>query len=258
MRKLPMILVLILLVSLSLGCLNRAEDNIPATTSAASTVLRLDDKSSINQSEYVSFTCQLNLSRGSGLSGREINWAIDNTDRGSSLTQWGYASLNLSSADTQALAIGKHVLQASFDGDSDYSSSNATAVFQVVAASTPTSTPSASASASPSASPEPRSITLNVPSSPKPGSIDVSGTHSGLKGNENIYVLIKPQGSNTWKVQNLPSVYVNGTFSSSIDLDNSGSYDVLALITNSHYDAGETVTTLPSAAVESRTTVTVT
>lgn len=257
MRKLLAVLVLLLLVCLSLGCLNRAEDSVPSTTSAASTVLQLSTQPSINQSEYVAFACQLNVSRGSGLNGKEIHWFVDNVQKDPSLTQWGYASLNLSAADTQELSTGKHVLKASFDGDPDYSPSNATAVFQVQTAPTPTPTPTPSASPSPSAEPESRSITLSIQSPAKPGSIGVSGTHSGLKNGENIYVLVKPQDDNTWRVQNLPLVYVNGTFSASMNIDKPASYDVLALITGSQLDAGATLTKLPSSAAESRTTITV-
>ncbi len=183
MRKLLVALVLTLVVALSLGCLNRAQDSAPLAP-AASTVLRFNSQLSINQSEYAIFTCQLNVTRGPGLDGKEIHWFIDNVQKDSSRTQWGYAGLNLSMADTQELTIGKHILQASFDGDTDYSASNATAVFQVKAAATPTPTPRASPSPSPE--PEPRSINLNVPSTARSGRIDFSGTHSGLKGNESI------------------------------------------------------------------------
>lgn len=253
MRKLLALLVLFLLVSLSLGCLNRAED-VPETTSAASTDLRLGNQLSVNQSEYAAFTCQLNVTRGLGLDGKEIHWVIDNGQRGSSFTQWGYASLNLSTAETQELSIGKHILKASFDGDSDYSPSNATAVFQVRAAPTPTPTPSASPS--PTAEPEPRSITLSVPSQAKPGSTGVSGTHSGLKSGENIYVFLKPQDNDTWAKWR-PIPYLNGSFSANLNFDKPGRYDVVALITNSQ-NVGDTLTKLPpSVAESSRTTITV-
>ncbi|MGZ4933091.1 MAG: hypothetical protein ACXVIG_00985 [Halobacteriota archaeon] len=191
------------------------------------------------------------------MDGKEIHWFVDNVQKDLSLTQWGYASLNLSTADTQELSIGKHVLKASFDGDTDYSPSNATAVFQVQTAPTPTPTPTPSASPSPSAEPESRTITLNVQSPAKPGSVGVSGTHSGLKNGENIYVLVKPQDDNTWTVQGPPLVYVNGTFSANLNIDKPASYDVLALITGSQLDAGAAVTKLPSSAAESRTTITV-
>ncbi len=255
MRKLLAVFVLFLLVAVSLGCLNKAEDHVPMTPSAASTVLRLNDQPSINQSEYAAFTCQLNMSQGSGLNGKQIHWFIDNVKKDSSYTQWGFASLNLTTPDTQGLSIGKHVVKASFDGDSDYSASNATAIFEVRAAPTPTPTPSASPS--PSAEPEPRSISLNAPSSAKLGSVGVSGTHSGLKGNENIYVLVKPQDNVTWTVQSLPLVYLNGTFNANVNFDKSTGYDLLALITGSRLDAGATLTKLPSSAADSRATITV-
>lgn len=259
MRKLFAALVLGLLVVLSLGCLNRAEESAPLTP-AATTVLRFNNQTSINQGEYAAFTCQLNASLGPGLDGKEIHWSIDNVHKDSTRTLWGYAILNLSMTDTQQLTVGKHILKASFDGDSDYSPSNATAVFQVRVAATPTPTPSASPS--PSAEPEHRSINLNAPSAAHSGRIDVSGAHSGLKGNENIYVFVKPQNNDTWKLQSSPLVYVNGTFSASIDFDKpaggSMRYDVVALITGSRFDAGTTLTKLPSSAAESRTAITVT
>ncbi|MGZ4901325.1 MAG: hypothetical protein ACXVI3_05555 [Halobacteriota archaeon] len=260
MRALLVVLILLLLVSSSLGCLNKAQDNTPVTTPAASTVLRFSDLPSVNQSEYAAFTCQLNVTRGSGLDGKQIHWYIDNTQKDPSFTLWGYASLNLSTEETRALSIGKHVMKASFEGDSDYSASNATAVFQVKAAPSPT--PSPSASPSPSAEPEPRSITLSVPSKVNSGCIDVSGTHSGLKANENIYIFVKPQGNDTWKVQSLPFVYLSGTFKDNICFDKSGSgetqYEVRALITGARFDAGDTFTKLPSSAADTSSTVTVT
>ncbi len=249
MRKLLAVLVLFLLVSLSLGCLNRAED-VPLTTSAASTDLRLGNQLSVNQSEYAAFTCQLNVTRGPGLDSKEIHWFIDNVQRGSSFTQWGYATLNLSTGETQELSIGKHILKASFDGDSDYSPSNATAVFQVRAAPTPTPTPSASPS--PTAAPEPRSITLNEV---KLGSTSVSGTFSKNK-NDYIYIFVKPQGNDTWRVQS-PIIYLNGTFSADMDLAKPASYDVVALITNSHFNDDTTTKLPPSVAESSRATMTV-
>ncbi len=251
MRVFVVILGLLLLVGLASGCLNKAQDNIPETTSAASTVLRLSNQSSINQSEYAAFTCQLNMTRGAGLDGKEIHWFIDNVAKDSSFTQWGYASLNLTAAETQDLSIGKHVLKASFDGDLDYSSSNATAVFQVRAAPSPTPTPSASPT--PTAEPEPHSITL---SAVKPGSTSVSGAFSGKNKDENIYIFTKPQGNNTWTAQS-PVLYLNGTFSADLSLAGHGSYDVVAMITSSHYSTGDAVSTLPKSTGESRTTITV-
>ena len=259
MRALLVVSILLVLVSSSLGCLD-TQNNVPATTPAASTALRFSDLPSVNQSEYAAFTCQLNVTRGTGLDGKEIHWYIDNTKKDPSFTLWGYASLNLSTSETRALSIGKHVIKASFEGDGDYSASNATAVFQV--RPTPSPTPTPSASPSPSAAPEPRSITLNVPAKVSSGCIDVSGTHSGLKANENIYIFIKPQGNDTWKVQSSPFVYMNGTFSDNICFDKQASggpqYDVRALITGSSFNAGDTLTKLPDSAVDTSSTVTVT
>ncbi len=249
MRRLIVILVPLLIVSLSVGCLNRADDNIPETTSAASTVLQISNVPSINQSEYTAFTCQLNLTRGSGLNGKEINWFIDNVNKDSSFTQWGYASLNLTAADTQGLSIGKHILKATFDGDSDYSASNATAVFQVRTAPTPTPTPSASPS--PSAKPEPRSITL----SQKAGSLSVAGTVSGKQKDESIFIFTKPQGNGTWTAQDPYAIIPknDGSFTADLKLTQRGTYDVVAIITSSHVSAGDTFKTLPSSTAQSPT-----
>ena len=166
----------------------------------------------------------------------------------------------MTAIDTAGLTVGKHVIQASFGGDNDYSASNATTTFRVQAA--PTSTPTPSVSASPTAAPVSRSITLNAPAEVKAGCTDIPGTHSGLESDENIYVLIKPSGNDTWTVQSLPYVFVNGTFTANVCLNKPTSdnvqYDVLALITKSQLNPSATRTDTPQSIAENRATINVT
>jgi predicted Abi (CAAX) family protease len=141
MLRLFVVLASILLIAVSAGCLEQAHTNAPLTASEATTTLKINAQPSVNQSEYATFSCQLNVTRGQGLDNKEIHWSIDNVNKGTTRTVWGYASLNLTIPETKGLSIGKHVLTASFDGDSDYTPSHATMTFQVRVA--PTRTPSA-------------------------------------------------------------------------------------------------------------------
>ena len=120
MLKRFVVLASILLIAVSVGCLEQAHTNAPLTTSAATTTLKINAQPSVNQSEYATFTCQLNVTRGQGLDNKEIHWSIDNVNKGTTRTIWGYAALNLTIPETKGLSIGKHVLTASFDGDPDY------------------------------------------------------------------------------------------------------------------------------------------
>lgn len=161
MVKLLAILASILLVALSCGCLDNGQQHTPVSNSAANTVLTFSTQTVVNQSEYATFACQLNVTRGQGLDGKEIHWSVDDVPKATSRTVWGYATYNLTSTDTSNLTVGKHIVQASFSGDNDYSASNATTTFQVQPA--PSSSPIPTVSASPTAASVSESITLNAP-----------------------------------------------------------------------------------------------
>jgi|GEM_PF-243483 len=260
MVKLLAILASILLIALSCGCLENTQQHTPVNNSAANTVLTFSSQPTVNQSESATFVCQLNVTRGQGLDGKEIHWSVDDVQKAVSQTMWGYATYNLTSTDTSNLTVGKHVMQASFNGDNDYSASNATTTFQVQAA--PISTPAPPVSANATAPPVPESIALNAPAQVKAGCTDIPGTHSDLASGENVYVLIKPSGNDTWTVQSLPYVFVNGTFTANVCFDKPTSdniqYDVLALITKNQLNPSTTRTDVPQATAENRATVTVT
>ena len=248
MWRFGVIIASILLLTLSAGCLEQAREGPALATSAATSVLRIDPPPQVNRSEYATFTCQLNMTRGSGLNNKVINWAIDNTYKGSSRTIWGFAAFNLTADQTQELSTGKHVLSASFDGDYDYSASNATTTFQVGAASMkPT----------PNASPTPRSeamkpsISLSVPPTVGSGCADLTGSYSGLQRNQYLYVLVKPAASNTWKVQNAPLIYANGTYAAHVCFDSQGDNDLIAIITTSTLNPGSALNSLPQTVAES-------
>jgi hypothetical protein len=257
MLKLFAVLASILLIAVSAGCLEQAHTNAPLTTSAATTTLKINAQPTINQSEYETFTCQLNMTRGPGLDNKAIRWSIDNVDKETTRTIWGYATLNLTISETQHLSVGKHVLTASFDGDADYTASHATTTFQVQVAPSPTP--------SPSASPNPKenaSVTLNVPATVQHGYADLTGTFSGMENNAYLYVLVRPSGNNTWIVQEVPLVYVNGTYADHVyfdthDSNNSQQFDLLAIITRTALNAGDSIKTLPKTFAEDHETTAV-
>ena len=249
-------LVSILLIAVSVGCLEQAHTNAPLTTSAATTTLKIKAQPNVNQREYATFTCQLNVTRGQGLDNKAIRWSVDNVDKETTRTIWGYAALNLTISETQGLAIGKHVLTASFDGDPDYTPSHATTTFQVQRAPTPT----------PSASPKPEkenaSVTLSVPPTVQHGYADLTGTFSGMGSGASLYVLLRPTGNNTWIVQEAPLIYVNGTYADHVYFDtrgnnNSQQFDLLAVITPNTLNAGDSVKNLPKTLAQDHVTTTV-
>ncbi len=253
MLKLFVVLASILLIAVSVGCLQQTNTNAPLSTSVATTTLTISAPS-VNQSEYATFACQLNVTRGQGLNNKEIHWSIDNVDKGTTSTIWGYASLNLTISETQGLAIGKHVLTASFDGDSDYTPSHATTTFQVQVASTP--------SASPRAATQNASVTLSVPSTVQPGDATLTGTFSGMTSGASLYVLVKPTGNDTWIVQNFPLTYVNGTYADHVYFDthgnnNSQQFDLLAVITSNTLNTGDNIKNLPKTLAQDHVTTTV-
>lgn len=251
MRKLLAVLAVILIVSITLGCLDRARED-PTVPPAATTTLKMTTPAVVNRGEYATFACQLNMTRGSGLDNKEIRWAIDNVYKETSRTVWGFAALNLTINQTQDLTIGKHVITATFAGDYDYAGSDVTATFSVQRAATPT--PS-------TATPRPvdtkASISINVPSTVSRGSAYLTGTYSGMGRNQYLYVLVKAAGANAWKVQSAPITYLNGTYGVYVNFDTSGNQDLLALITTSTLNSGSSVNTLPKTLAESRASTTV-
>jgi hypothetical protein len=256
MLKPFVVLASILLIAVSVGCLEQAHTNAPLTTSAATTTLKINAPLNVNQSEYATFTCQLNVTHGQGLDNKAIRWSIDNVDKKTTSTIWGYAALNLTLSETQSLSIGKHVLTASFDGDPDYTASHATTTFQVQRAPTPT----------PSASPKPEtqkaSVTLSVPATVQRGYADLTGTFSGMERNAHLYVLVRPTGNSTWIVQDVPLIYVNGTYADHVYFDthgnnNSQQFDLLAVITSNTLNAGDSIKNLPKTLAQNQVTTTV-
>jgi hypothetical protein len=256
MLKRFVVLVSILLIAASVGCLEQTHTPAPLTTSAATTTLKISARPSVNQSQYATFTCQLNVTRGQGLDNKAIRWSIDNVNKGTTHTVWGYASLNLTISDTKGLSIGKHVLTASFDGDPDYTASHAKTTFQVQIAPAP----------APSASPKPEtqkaSVTLSVPATVQRGYADLTGTFSGMERNAHLYVLVRPTGNDTWIVQEVPLIYVNGTYADHVYFDthgnnNSQQFDLLAIITSNTLNAGDSIKDLPKTLAQNQVTTTV-
>jgi predicted phage tail protein len=181
------------------------------------------------------------MTRGSGLDNKEIRWSIDNVYKETSRTIWGFAAFNLTSDQSQDLTIGKHVITATFAGDYDYAASNATTTFSVQTAATPTPR-----KATPNPADTTVSITLNVPNYPvQPGSATLTGTYSGLVGNQYLNVLIKPLGANAYKVQSAPIRYINGTYSVSMNFETSGNNEIDVLVMTSALSPGSSITTLP-------------
>jgi hypothetical protein len=249
MWRLGVVIASILLLTLTAGCLEQTREGPALASSAATSVLRIDLPPQVNRTDYATFTCQLNMTRGSGLNNKVINWAIDNTYEGSSRTIWGFAAFNLTGDQTQELSIGKHVLSASFDGDYDYSASNATTTFQV-SAPLPKSMPNASPT--PHTEAMKPSISLSVPSTVGSGCADLTGSYSGLQRNQYLYILVKPASSNTWKVQNAPLIYANGTYAAHVCFDSQSNNDLIAIITTSMLNPGSTLNSLPQTVAESR------
>jgi hypothetical protein len=255
MLKLVVVLASILLIAVSVGCLQQANTNAPLSTSLATTTLTISAPS-VNQSEYATFACQLSVTRGSGLDNKEIHWSIDNVDKETTRTVWGYATLNLTIPETQGLSIGKHVLTASFDGDANYTPSHATTTFRVQIAPTPT--PSASSSVVK----QNASVTLSVPSTVHPGDAILTGTFSGMSSSSGLYVLVRPTGNDTWIVQQVPLTYANGTYADHVYFNthgnsNSQQFDLLAIITSNTLNAGDSITKLPKTLAQNQVTTTV-
>jgi hypothetical protein len=247
MLKLLAIAASILLVTLTVGCLEQAHESPTLASSAATSTLKVTAPATVNRNEYATFTCQLNLTRGPGLDNKEIRWSIDNVYKETGRTVWGFAAFNLTMDQTQGLPVGKHVVTASFDGDLDYAASNATTTFQVQRAPTPT--PSPKASATPRAQ---ASISLSVPSTANKGCVDLTGTYAGMERDQRLYVLAKPAGTSTWKVQDVPLTYLNGTYGVHVCWDSNGQQDLIALITTSTLNAGQSAKVLPKTLAESR------
>jgi hypothetical protein len=254
MLKLVVVLASILLIAVSVGCLQQANTNAPLSTSLATTTLTISAPS-VNQSEYATFACQLNVTHGPGLNNKTIRWSIDNVNKNTTSTVWGYATLNLTIPETQGLSIGKHVLTASFDGDANYTPSHATATFQVQIAPTPT--PSASSNVTK----ENASVTLSVPSTVQPGYAILTGTFSGMSSGSGLYVLVRPTGNDTWIVQQVPLTYVNGTYVDQVYFNTHGNnneqFDLLAIITSNTLSAGDSITKLPKTLAQNQVTTTV-
>lgn len=249
MRKLFAIAALILIVTITVGCLDQAKQD-PTVSAAATSTLKVTAPAIVNRSEYATFSCQLNITRGSGLDNKEIRWSIDNVYKETSRTIWGFAALNLTSDQTQDLTIGKHVIAAEFAGDYDYAGSNATTTFSVQTAATPTAS---------KATPRPEdikaSISLNVPSTVSSGSAHLTGTFSGKLNSQNVYVLVKQAGADKWTVY-APLLKASGDYSVDVILTAKGNADLVAIITTSTLKLDD-LNNLPTTITESRTSTTV-
>jgi hypothetical protein len=81
--------------------------------------------------------------------------------------------------------------------------------------------------------------------------------YSGMGRNQYLYVLVKPAGTNAWKVQSAPITYLNGTYNVNVSFETSGNQDLVALITNSTLKSGSSITTLPDTLAESHVSTTV-
>ena len=250
MLKLLVVAASILLITLAAGCLDQAQQSPTLASSAATSTLKITVPAVVNRSDYVSFTCQLNMSRGPGLDDKEIIWTIDNVPKATAQTIWGFASFNLTADQTQQLSLGKHVLTASFGGDYDYAASNATTTFQVQAAPAPSprTAPAEGLNAS---------VSLSVPSTVGRGSAVLTGTYAGMGRNQYLYVLVKPVRNGAWTVQDAPITYLNGTYSAHVHFDTQGNADLAAIITASSLNPGSTTKDLPKTLAESRVSTTV-
>jgi hypothetical protein len=249
MRKLFAIAALIFVVTITVGCLDQAREN-PTVSAAATSTLKVTVPPVVNRSEYASFSCQLNMTRGPGLDNKEIRWSIDNVYKETSRTIWGFAALNLTSDQTQDLTLGKHVITAEFPGDYDYAASNATTTFSVQIAPTPT--PS---KATPRPEDTKASITLSVPPTVNLGSAHLTGTFSGKLSNQNVYVLVKQAGADKWTVY-APLLATSGDYSVDLSLTAKGNADLAAIITTSTLKLGD-LNNLPATIAESRSSTTV-
>jgi hypothetical protein len=252
MRKLFAVAAVILIATITVGCLDQAHEN-PTLSPAATTALNMTAPAVVNRSDYATFTCQLNMTRGSGLDNKEIRWAIDNVYKETSRTIWGFATFNLTVDQTQDLTIGKHVITATFAGDNDYAGSNATTTFQVQAAPTPTPSPS---TATPRPGAEKPSIALSVPPTVSIGNAHLTGTFSGLLGNQNAYVLVRQAGAATWTVY-APLLQASGQYSVDVSFTAKGNADLDAIITTSTLNSGSSISTLPTTLTKSETSTTV-
>jgi hypothetical protein len=251
MRKLLAVAAVIFIVTISAGCLGQVHEE-PSVSAAATTTLKITTPAVVNRGEYAAFTCQLNMTHGSGLDNKEIRWAIDNVFKGTSRTIWGFAALNLTIDQTNNLKIGKHVITATFDGDDDYAGSNVSTTFLVQSGATPTPNTTTARAEETKAS-----ISLSAPSTVSRGSASLTGMYSGMGRNQYLYVLVKPAGTNAWKVQSAPITYLNGTYSVNVSFETSGNQDLVALITNSTLKSGSSITTLPDTLAESHVSTTV-
>ena len=257
MKNISVIITLILLIALTLGCIGQNKDSPHANTATANTQLKLNS-TTVAQGDFCSLTCQLNMTRGTGLNNKTIVWSLDNNYKGTSRTIWGYATYNLTAVETSQLSIGAHTINASFDGDADYVASKSAATLQVNPPA-PTVTPSASPT---SASSSEAFITLNVPSNIKFGCKDITGTHSGITTDKNIYIFIKPDKSDNWLVQQYPLVFVNGTYSGRVCFDKpSGKselkFEITAVITSEKLVPNSEIKDLPNTDAQTSTTITV-
>lgn len=256
MKNIPIIVALILLTALTLGCINQSKEAPQVNTATANTQLKLNS-TTVAQGEFCTLTCQLNMTRGAGLNNKTIVWFLDNNYVGKSRTLWGYATYNLTGVDTSQLSIGMHVVNATFEGDADYVGSKATSTLQVLATAL-----KPAPSESPISALDSAFISLNVPSGVKFGCKDVSGTYSGVTKDKNIYVLIKPDGAENWRVQSYPLLFINGTYTCRVCFDKPSDkselkFEIIAVVTSEKLSANSEVKDLPKTDAESRTTITV-
>ncbi len=254
MKNAPIIIALILLIALTLGCVNQSKD-VQVNSATANTQLKLNS-TSVTQGEFCTLTCQLNMTRGTGLNNKTIVWFLDNSYLGKSRTLWGYATYNLTGVETRQLSLGVHIINATFEGDVDYVGSKATSTLQVQVTA-PTLTPSESP-----IEPNNAVISLNIPPGTKFGCKDVSGTHSGVAKDKNIYVLIKPDKAENWRVQQYPLMFFNGTYTCRICFDKPSdkselTFEIIAIVTNEKLSPNTEIKDLPKTDAESRTTITV-
>jgi hypothetical protein len=257
MKNIPIVIALILLIASTLGCVNQSKDAPQVNTATANTQLKLNS-TTVAQGEFCTLTCQLNMTRGAGLNNKTIVWFLDNNYKGTSRTLWGYATYNLTGVDTSQLSIGVHTINATFEGDADYVGSKGTSTLQVQATA-PTPAPSESPI---SASDSQTFVSLNVPSDTKFGCKDASGTHSGITKDKNIYVLIKPDKAENWRVQQYPLMFINGTYTCRICFDKPSDkselkFEIIAVVTSEKLSPNTELKDLPKTDAESRSTITV-
>jgi len=129
---------------------------------------------------------------------------------------------------------------------------------------TPTPTPSSSPTLTPTPTPTPH-VEITAPTNGENVSMIylAQGTHSGLIDNPslNLYVLLHPHPTDKWWVQNLPTVFSDGSWQTTIYFGTEtqrigDDYTVSAVITTEELEVADVLSRLPSYVTESHVTVT--